>query len=73
MSEKTISLISRVFFLAAFVLLALAVFEAAAGQMGYTILRGKFTPGRLLEHAVILLVFVVTILLRQIRDRVTSA
>jgi hypothetical protein len=39
-------------------LLAVAVFEVAAGQMGYTFLRGKFTPGRLLEHAFILLIFV---------------
>jgi hypothetical protein len=58
----------RVFFYAAFALLALAVFEVASRGFGYTILRGR-EPGRLLEYAVILLIFVVAILLRQIRDR----
>jgi hypothetical protein len=56
-----------------FVLLALSVLEAGARQLGYTILRSSFAPGRLLEYAVILLVFVVALLLRQIRDRVTAA
>ena len=73
MSEKTISLISRAFFLAAFALLALSVLEAVARQLGYTILRSSFAPGRLLEYAAILLVFVVAILLRQIRDGVKPA
>jgi len=73
MSDKTISLLSRVFFLAAFVLLAVSALEACARQMGYTILRRSFEPGRLLEYAVILLVFVVAMLLRQIRDRVRPA
>jgi hypothetical protein len=73
MSEQTISLISRAFFVAAFVLLALSVLEAVAHQMGYTILRNSFLPGRLLEYAAILLVFVVAILLRQIRDGVKPA
>ena len=73
MSEKTISLVSRLFFLGAFILLALSVMEAGARQMGYTILRRSFEPGRLLEYAAILLVFVVALLLRQIRDGMKSA
>jgi len=73
MSEKTISMVSRAFFLGAFVLLALSVLEAAAHLMGYTILRSSFAPGRLLEYAAILLVFVVAMLLRQIRDGVRPA
>lgn len=72
MSEQTTSLISRVFFLGAVVLLALSVLEGGARVMGYTILRRTFEPGRLLEYAVILLVFVVAMLLRQIRDGVRS-
>ena len=72
MSEQTTSLISRVFFLGAVVLLALSILEGAAHVMGYTILRRTFEPGRLLEYAVILLVFVVAMLLRQIRDGVRS-
>ena len=72
MSEQTHSLVSRVFFLGAFVLLALSVLEGAARMMGYTILRHTFEPGRLLEYAVILLIFVVALLLRQIRDGVKA-
>ena len=59
----------RVFFWIAFGLLALAIVEFIARIFRYTILRG-WEPGRLLEYAVILLVFVMAILLRQIRDRV---
>jgi len=73
MSEKSISLISRAFFMAASVLLALSVLEAVARKLGYTILRSSFAPGRLLEYAAMLLVFVVAILLRQIRDGVRPA
>ena len=68
MSEKMTSLICRAFFFVASVLLALSVVEALARRMGYTILRHSFEPARLLEYAVILLVFVVAMLLRQIRD-----
>jgi len=60
----------RVFFYAAFALLVLAMLEVASRGFGYTILRGiGKEPGKLLQYAVILLVFVMAILLRQIRDR----
>ena len=73
MSEKLISLLCRVFFFIAFVFLALSVMESLARRMGYTILRHTFEPSRLLEYAVILLVFVVAMILRQIRDRARTA
>ena len=64
----------RVFFYAAFALLVLAVLEIVSRGFGYTILRGiGREPGRLLEYAVILLMFAVAILLRQIRDRLARA
>ena len=72
-SEKMTSLACRAFFLASFVLLALSITEAAARQMGYTILRTSFEPARLLEYAVILLVFVIAMLLRQIREGAKAA
>ena len=68
MSEKLISLVCRVFFFVSFVFLALSIVESVARRMGYTILRHTFEPARLLEYAVILLVFVVAMLLRQIRN-----
>ena len=62
------NLAARLLFGTAFGLLALSVLEFVVRAFGYTILR-VWEPGRLLEYAVILLVFVMAILLRQIRDR----
>lgn len=70
--ERTTAIVIRGFFFVAFGLLALAVGEAVAHTCGYTILDGQ-APGRLLEYAVILLIFVVALLLRQIRDRIAKA
>lgn len=65
---KLNSLASRLFFAAALVLLALAVVEKVANVMGYTILRGAFTAGRLLELSAPLVIFVIALLLRQVRE-----
>jgi hypothetical protein len=35
---------------------------------GYTILQQTYKPGRLLEFAAIFLIFVIALLLRQVRD-----
>lgn len=67
-TENLTSLVSRIFFVAAFVLLGVAVFEFASNLAGYTVLRGQWEASRLLEYAVVLLVFVMAMLLRQIRD-----
>ena len=66
--ENLTSIVSRVFFFGAFLLLALAVIEAAVRLGGYTILRGAYSAGRLLELAAVLLVFVIALLLRQLRE-----
>ena len=73
MSEKILSLSCRAFFFVSFVFLALSVVESLARRMGYTILRHSVEPARLLEYSVILLVFVVAMLLRQIRDGARAA
>ena len=65
--EKLMSMSSRLFFLGAFVLLGLAVIERVANATGYTILQ-LYRGGRLLEFAVVLLVFVIAIQLREIRE-----
>ena len=65
--EKLVSLASRLFFLGAFVLLGLAVIERIANASGYTILRA-YSGGRLLEIAVVLLVFVIAVQLREMRE-----
>lgn len=62
------SLIARAIFAIAFALLGLAIAERLAGALGYTLLRGALTGGRLLEIAAILMIFGIALLLRQIRD-----
>ena len=62
--EKLISMVSRLFFLGAFVLLGLALIEKVANATGYTIYRGT----RLLDFAVALLVFVIAIQQREMKE-----
>ena len=65
--EKLVSLVSRLFFLGAFVLLTLALIERIANATGYTILH-LYKGGRLLEFAVVLLVFVIAVQLREMKE-----
>jgi len=62
------SLISRVVFAVAIGLLGLAIAERVVVAFGYTLMRGAFTGGRLLEIAGILMIFGIALLLRQIRE-----
>ncbi len=64
--------VQRVCFFAAFFLLALAVLERVVNFFGCTILSTLYTPGRLLELAGVMLLFVITLLLRQIRESMTA-
>ena len=66
--EKLYSVTSRVFFGGSFLLVLIAVAEGAANVFGYTVLRDTYAPGRLLEFAGIAMIFVVVLLLRQIRE-----
>jgi hypothetical protein len=74
--EKVLTGAMRLLFIIAFGLLAIAVSEALANAFGYTITRGSYiagrlgyTAGRLLEFAALFAVFVVPLLLLQIRDQ----
>ena len=69
--EKLISITSRLFFLGAFVLFGLALIERVANQVGYTIWQ-PYRGGRLLEFAVVLLVFVIAIQLREVKEALKS-
>jgi hypothetical protein len=64
--EKLVSMVSRLFFLGGFVLLGLALIERIANATGYTILQGK--GARLLEFAVVLLLFVIAVQLREMKE-----
>ena len=66
-TEKLVSLLSRLLFAAAFLLLGLAVVERIANAAGYTILQ-IYSGGRLLESAAVLLVFVIAVQLREMKE-----
>lgn len=66
--EAVYGLLARVLFVGALALFALACAEFVLNLFSYTILSGAYTTGRLLEISVILLAFVISLLLRQIRD-----
>jgi hypothetical protein len=70
--ENLLSLVSRAMFALSFLIVGLAILERVAFALGYTLLRGAVTGGRLLELAAMLMIFVVAVLLRQIRDQLRA-
>ena len=65
---KLNSLVCRFFFTAALVLFAVSVLDKVAALMGYSLLGNAYTPGRLFELATLLVVFVIALMLREIRE-----
>jgi hypothetical protein len=70
---KLTSLVCRLFFGMAFILLALSVLEKVLGWVGASIFQGAYTAGRLLEFSALLVVFVIAFLLRQIREELRKS
>ena len=68
MKDKLYSLIGRLLFLIAAAMFVVAVCEWLLEWFGYTFTWLPYEPGRLLELAAVMAVFVITLLLRQIRD-----
>ena len=68
-SDSLSSLASRAFVAVASVFLVVAVIEKLCNIAGYTLLRGWIHSNNLLEYAVVLLIFVLALVLRQVRDR----
>jgi len=66
------SVVNRVLFTAAFVLAGLAILEKLTNLLGYTFLGSNYEPSRLIELAVSALLFVIALLLREIRDALTK-
>jgi hypothetical protein len=67
-TDRLTSFLNRVFFAAAFLLLAVALLDRLVSFFGYTILGSTYTAGRLLEFSAIMLLFVIALLVRQTRD-----
>jgi len=66
------AIIRRVFFYGSFVVATIAVIEKIANMFNYTLLKGVFVPGRLLEFAAIGLLFSMAMQLHQIRLLLSS-
>ena len=72
MLPSLVSLTSRALFVVSFLLAGLAAWEKVANWMGMTLLRGTYAPWRLLEFAVVGLLFVIALQLREIRSALRS-
>jgi hypothetical protein len=76
-TDKMSSLVTRVFFFGAFLFLAIAVIEKIANLGSQTILGANSSwsgrPERLLEFGVIMMIFVIALILRQIREELKRA
>ena len=59
---------TRTFFLASTALIIVAFLELIAQFFGATLINNWYSPGRLLELAATLLVFVIALLLRDVRN-----
>ena len=68
MIDKLSHYFCRILFGFSIALLAVAVLERALGTLGWTLSFIAFEPGRLLEISAILIIFVIALLLRQIRE-----
>ena len=72
MKDKHYSLISRMLFLVAAAMFVVALCEWVLQWFGYTFTWLPYEPGRLFELTAVMAVFVITLLLRQIRDILKS-
>ncbi len=73
MKDSHSSFLSRLFFFAAAILFIIAVWEWALQLFDYTLSWMPYEPGRLFEFAAIMVIFVIALLLRQIRDAVRKS
>jgi hypothetical protein len=72
MIDKLSHYVCRGLFGISFVLVALAILDRVLGSFGWTLSFIDYDPGRLLEIAAILAVFVIALLLRQIRENTSK-
>jgi uncharacterized membrane protein YccC len=70
--SQLISIVSRVVFIAAFLLAGLAAWEKLANLVGYTLLRGFYSPFGFLQFSVVGLLFVIAVQLREVKDALST-
>jgi hypothetical protein len=69
MIDKWTSILSRIFFTLAFIIFVIAVLSKIAILFGWNMNWMHFDPGRLFEFSAMMMVFVIVMLLRQIREK----
>ncbi len=67
MIKQLTSLISRVLFIASFLIVGIIVWEKLANMIGLTLTRGYYTNLQLMEFSVVALLFVIALQLREIK------
>ncbi len=72
MIDKLTSIVCRVFFVIAFILLIIAIWDKFLRLFGWTLSFVPYQPGRIFELSGILMIFVLALLLRQIREKLVS-
>ncbi len=70
MIDKLTSFFSRLFFFVGFLLLIIAVMDWFLRLYGWTFSWIPYQPGRIFEFSAILMIVVIVLLLRQIREAV---
>jgi hypothetical protein len=71
MIDKLISFFNRLFFTLACILLLLAIWDRVLQLFGWTI-DWQYGAGRILEFSAIMMIFVIALLLRQIREQLKN-
>lgn len=61
--------LTRILFYLSLAILGIGMIELVVNVFGYTVLRGSYAPGRLVELSAAFMVIVIALLLRQIRDK----
>lgn len=73
MIDKLTSVLSRIFFVLAFVIFLIAITDGIMRMFGWTFAWVEYSPGRMFEFSAMLMIFVVVLLLRQIRERLKAS
>ena len=68
MIDKLTSLFCRILFAAALTLAFIAIWDKILRLFGWTISGFSYQPGRMFEFSTMLMIIVIALLLRQIRD-----
>jgi hypothetical protein len=69
MIDKLTSILSRIFMGAAFIILLIAILNKILIAFGWILTWPDYEAGRLFEFSAMLMIFVIVLLLRQIRER----